>query len=128
MGELDGYGAREQTRIGHLREIARYAGWRVMGELEWKQPEEFLSARAMEHDSPKLLFRLGCEYLSSARVIRPGVVNLLERVATARDRSRAETWARVEHLLDPSRRAELDGLRVDARSALPPNDRPPTTL
>lgn len=43
-------------------------------------------------------------------MIRPGVVNLLERVATARDRSRAETRSRVKHLLDPGRRAELDGL------------------
>jgi hypothetical protein len=81
--------------------------------LEWKQPQEFLFARAMEHDSPKLLFRLACEYLTSVRVIRPGVVNLLERVATARDRARAETWTRVEHLVrEPRRRAELDELLV----------------
>jgi hypothetical protein len=47
------------------------------------------------------------------RVIRPGVVNLLERVATARDRARAETWTRVEHLVrEPRRRAELDELLV----------------
>ncbi|WP_342775899.1 hypothetical protein [Micromonospora pisi] len=25
----------------------------------------------MQHDSPKLLFRLACEYLLSSRVIRP---------------------------------------------------------
>ena len=36
----------------------------------------------MEHDSLKLLFRLGCEYLLSSRVVRPGVILLLERVAT----------------------------------------------
>jgi hypothetical protein len=112
VGELRGYGTRPQTRTDHLREVTRYAGWRAMDELEWKQLEEFLFARAMEHDSPKLLFRLGREYLSSARVVRPGVVNLLERVSGARDRSRAETWTRVEHLLDPRRRGELDGLLV----------------
>lgn len=49
-----------------------------------KEREEFLLARAMEHDSPPLLFRLGCEYLRSAKVIRPGVVSLLEKVAAAR--------------------------------------------
>lgn len=38
-----------------------------MGEPEWKELEEFLFARAMEHDSPKLLFRLACEFLLSAR-------------------------------------------------------------
>jgi len=67
----------------------------------------------MEHDSPRLLFRLACEYLMSVRVIRPGVVNILERVATARDRALAETWTRVEHLVQGERRrAELDGLLV----------------
>jgi TnpA family transposase len=71
-----------------------------------------LFARAMEHDSPKLLFGQACEYLASARVIRPGVVKVLERVAAARARAREETWARVAHLLDPRRRAELDELLV----------------
>jgi hypothetical protein len=31
-GLLDGYGVREQTRTDHLREIARYAGWRPADE------------------------------------------------------------------------------------------------
>jgi hypothetical protein len=35
----------------------------------------------LEHDSPTLLFRLGCEYLISARVIRPGPVTVVARVA-----------------------------------------------
>jgi len=83
-----------------------------MGATEWKELEEFLFARAMEHDSPKLLFRVACEYLISVRVIRPGVVKVLERVATARDRARIETWSRVEHLLPPRRRVELDELLV----------------
>jgi hypothetical protein len=39
--------------------------------------DEFLLARAMEHDSPLLLFRLACEYLISAKVIRP--VTVVER-------------------------------------------------
>ncbi|GAA4967290.1 Tn3-like element TnAs3 family transposase [Actinoplanes utahensis] len=112
-GLLDGYGVREQTRTDHLREIARYAGWRPADEVQWKQLQEFLFSRAMEHDSPRLLFRLACEYLASVRVIRPGVVNVLERVATARDRALAETWTRVEHLLQSEqRRAELDALLV----------------
>ena len=59
---------------------------------------------------PKLLFGQACEYLSSGRVMRPGVVHLLEHVATARTRARAETWTRVAHVLDPQRRIELDTL------------------
>lgn len=81
-GELAGYGQREQTRTGHLREIVRYTGWRAIDEAGWKELDEFLFARAMEHDSPALLFRLACEYLLSKRVVRPGVVWLLEHVAS----------------------------------------------
>jgi Domain of unknown function (DUF4158) len=112
VGALRGYGVREQTRTDHLREVTQYLGWRTMDELAWKQLQEFLFARAMEHDAPRLLFRLACEYLASARLIRPGLVNLLERIATAREQARAETWAQVEHLLDDARRAELDELLV----------------
>jgi TnpA family transposase len=112
MGELRGYGEREQTRTGHLREVAGYAGWRSMDTAEWKDLDEFLFARAMEHDSPKLLFRLACEYLLSSRVLRPGVILLLRRVAAARAHARSETWARVKHLLSDRRCAELDLLLV----------------
>ncbi|MEU3352843.1 DUF4158 domain-containing protein [Streptomyces sp. NPDC037389] len=80
--------------------------------LELKELDEFLLARAMEHDSPSLLFRLGCEYLRSAKVIRPGVVTLLEKVGTARQAAEGETHARVAHLLTGERAPGLDGLLV----------------
>ena len=44
-----------------------------------------LVAPAMEHDAPKLPFRLACEWLSSSRVVRPSVVNVLERVPAHAD-------------------------------------------
>ena len=111
--ELRGYGERAQTRTDHLREIVRYLGWRSVGPPEWKELDEFLFARAMEHDSPKLLFGLACEFLISERVVRPGVVHLLEHVAAARERARRETWTLLAHLLsDSARRAELDALLV----------------
>ncbi|MCX4091961.1 DUF4158 domain-containing protein [Nocardia sp. alder85J] len=56
------YGKRAQTRTEHLRLAAQYLGWRTGGSMELKELDEFLLARAMEHDSPTLLFRLGCEY------------------------------------------------------------------
>jgi len=59
VGELPGYG-REQTRTGHLRDIVAFLGWRTVDGPRWKELEEFLLARAMEHDSPKLLFRQAC--------------------------------------------------------------------
>ncbi|MEU7688287.1 DUF4158 domain-containing protein [Streptomyces spectabilis] len=93
-----------------MREVAEYLGWKQPKAIEHK--DEFLLARAMEHDAPSLLFRLGCEYLRSAKVIRPGVVGLLERVVAARTTAEAETHARVAHLLTGERAAGLDGLLV----------------
>jgi hypothetical protein len=49
-----------------------------------KELEQFLTDRAMEHDSPTLLFTLAQEYLISAKTIRPGVTILAKMVATAR--------------------------------------------
>lgn len=112
VGELRSYGARGQTRTEHLRQVVAYAAWRSMDTAEWKGLDEFLFARGVEHDSPKLLFRLACEYLTSSRIVRPGVVTVLEHVATARARAREETWTRTEHLLTEQRRADLDGLLV----------------
>ena len=112
VGELRGYGAREQTRSDHLRLVTAYAGWRTVDAAEWKGLDEFLFARAMEHDGPKLLFRAACEYLISSRLVRPGVVSLLEHVAIARARARVETWTRVKYLVTGRRPAELDGLLV----------------
>ena len=92
--------------------VAQYLGWRVAGPLESKELDEFLLARALEHDSPTLLFRLACEYLISARVIRPGPVTVVERVAHARQQAQTETYDRLAHEFTPQRRAGLDGLLV----------------
>lgn len=38
------------------RLVAQFLGWRGLGTMALKELEEFLLARAMEHDSPTLLF------------------------------------------------------------------------
>src|SRR5271166_2007672 len=111
-GALAGYGEREQTRTDHLRLVLQYAGWRVPRSLEVKELDEFLLARAMEHDLPSLLFRLACEHLRASQVVRPGVVTLSERVAAARAKAERETYDRLAHLLTDTRCSELDGLLV----------------
>ena len=55
---------------GHLREILAYTGWQAIDVPGWKKLDEFLFARAMEHNSPKLLFRLACEYLAAEHDMR----------------------------------------------------------
>ncbi|WP_420865759.1 DUF4158 domain-containing protein [Actinomadura welshii] len=86
-GVLDFYGKRQQTVSDHLKQVMKYLGWRTAspGTEELKELEQFLLDRAMEHDSPSLLFHLAAEYLIGARVIRPGVVTLMEMVGTARN-------------------------------------------
>ncbi|WP_103380672.1 Tn3 family transposase [Pseudonocardia dioxanivorans] len=109
------YGRRAKTRTEHLRLAAQYLGWRQADRLGLKELDEFLLARAMEHDSPSLLFRLACEYLISAKVIRPGPVTVVKRVAHARELARQETFDRLAGELTDERRTVLDGLlEVDA--------------
>ncbi len=106
------YGRRAQTRTEHLRLAAQYLRWRSAGSVELKELDEFLLARAMEHDSPTLLFRLGCEYLVSARVIRPSPDTVVRRVVHTREQAQRETYDRLAHELTPQRRSELDALLV----------------
>jgi TnpA family transposase len=109
---LRSYGRREKTRQDHLRLVAQYLGWRAPAALEFKELDEFLLARAMEHDSPSLLFRLACEYLISAKVIRPGPIMVVKRVAHAREQAQRETYDRLATAFTPERCAALDGLLV----------------
>jgi hypothetical protein len=97
-----------------LAEVAKFLRWRQAGEVERKELSQFLAARAMEHDSPSVLFRLACEYLRTSRVVRPGPDWLSRQVAAARELARAETYERSRPLLGarPSLAAELDNLLV----------------
>ncbi len=98
---ISSYAARDQTRTDHLVEVAKLLGWRPAGDVEFKELDQFLVARALEHDSPTLLFRLACDYLRSARVIRPGLPTERRRfLATIGRRSTAQALSRR----DPERR------------------------
>lgn len=108
--EIDSYGRRAKTRTYHLRLAAKYLSWRVPTMVELEELDQFLLARSMEHDSPTLLFRLACEYLVSAKVIRPGPVTMVKRVAHAREVARSETFDRLAHEFTTERRSGLDGL------------------
>ena len=114
-GALRGYGKRAHTRSDHLHKVARYLGWKTAaaGSREMKELEQFLLDRAMEHDSPTLLFNLGREYLMSAKVIRPGAVTLAKMVGTARASAAELTSQKVAHLLTSQVRQDLDLLLAD---------------
>ena len=111
---LEGYGRRSHTRSDHLLLVAKYLSWKSApaGGGEMKELEQFLLDRAMEHDSPTLLFNLATEFLMSVKTIRPGV-SILERMITlARTGATALTSELVGHLLTGQRCSDLDRLLV----------------
>ncbi|WP_241999420.1 MULTISPECIES: DUF4158 domain-containing protein [Kribbella] len=105
---------RVQTRSDHLRLVAEYLRWKPApaGSEAMKELEQFLTDRAMEHDSPTLLFTLAQEYLISAKTIRPGVTILAKMVASARTAADALTFEKLEHPFTAELIAELDRLLV----------------
>lgn len=111
---LQQYGRRAQTRSDHLKLVLKYLDWKPVpsaGE-PLKELEQFLLDRAMEHDTPSLLFHQAAEFLISAQVTRPGVVTLMEMVATARTGAGALTSEKVDHLLTRQMRGDLEALLV----------------
>ena len=79
---LRGYGAREQTRTGHLCEVAGYLGWRtVPGASTWTScapgpmPATRLSPR-----SPACSDRPGAPTEPGHQLIAPGVSDALSRL------------------------------------------------
>ena len=80
-GVPEGYGRRSHTRSDHLLLVAKYLGWKSApaGGGEMKEVEQFLLDRAMEHDSPALLFNLATEFRFLATVGRRSTVQALMR-------------------------------------------------
>jgi hypothetical protein len=83
--------------------------------IRYKELRQFLLDRAMEQDSPTLLFNLAAGYLISAKVIRPGLVALMELIGWSRAAATSLTHHKVAHLLTPQLTSDLDRLvMVDA--------------
>ena len=93
------YGTRPQTRTDHLAEIEDYLGFHKMNPAEESEIEEWLSARAAEHDRPLLLLQILGERLQARKIIRPGLTVLERLVAKARHKAREATWQTVAHLV-----------------------------
>jgi hypothetical protein len=70
--EVDG-----RTRRRHVAAVVERAGWRACGRGEWKALGDWLTARALEHDTPSVLFRQALQQFRADRVVRPGVDRLM---------------------------------------------------
>jgi len=90
--------------------VVEQAGWRVCEPGEWKALGDWLTARALEHDIPSVLFRQALQQLRTDRIVRPGLDRLMRAVSTARVTAHEEIRRRLDPQLPPGRCDELDDL------------------
>jgi hypothetical protein len=114
---LQRYAKRAHTRTDHLALAAKYLGGKsaAASSTVMKELEQFLLDRAMEHDSPTLLFNLAREYLLAAKVIRPGPIVLAKMIGAARKAAGDLTSQLLAPVLTGQLRSDLERmLLVDA--------------
>lgn len=99
-----------RVRREHVASVIERAGWRPCGRGEWKDLGGWLLARALEHDTPSVLFHQALGHLRTEHVVRPGLDRLMRAVASARMTAWEEIDWRLRPVLTPERRAVLDGL------------------
>ena len=107
---LQGYACREQTRREHRAEIRQHLGFSVPRPRDLLALETWLVDRALEHDSPRLLFRLSGERLRSQNLVSPSPDRVVRLVTSARSRALDRTYALLEPLLNAERRVQLDDI------------------
>ena len=61
--EIQSYARREQTRRQHFTEVREHLGFSMLRSRDLEELEAWLVERALEHDAPKVLFRLARERL-----------------------------------------------------------------
>lgn len=107
---LTGYAAREATQHQHQRQIIGHLGFRRPSPMDILALEQWLLERALEHNRPKRIFELACDYLREHKIVRLGTVRLAEMVSTARSQAELRTYEQLHAFLTPERRQFLDDL------------------
>ena len=107
---MTGYANREPTLYDHQQQVLSHAGYRRATPIDLLALDAWLLERALEHDRPKHIFDLACDYLRRERVVRPGVSVVARMVSGARDRATTITFERLSTFMSPERREALDGL------------------
>ncbi|MBG6089617.1 TnpA family transposase [Actinomadura viridis] len=107
---LKAYGERENTRLGHMRELRQVQGYRDFAEVEGEL-REWVDARAWTTgDGPKALFDAAASWLRERRVLLPGVSTLARLVASVREAANQRLWDTLCGVLSVGQRAVLDSL------------------
>lgn len=102
--ERQGWRDRSQVEV--------HCGFRRADGGDLKRLNDWLGDRAIEHDQPWALFRSGCGWLRSERVVRVGVTVMERAVMSARARAIERTYLVLASQLDAETRSDLDGLVV----------------
>ncbi|HIG74801.1 MAG TPA: Tn3 family transposase [Bacteroidetes bacterium] len=113
------YGGRSETGRGHQTLAMDHLGIRRATASEIEGLEDWLVARALEHDRPSVLVSAACNKLKRDRLLRPGLTVIERAVATARLRAHEETHQRLRSVLTHVVEAMLNELLVpDAEGAM----------
>ena len=107
---LKAYGGRERTVREHQAAAAQQLGFRRASPLDLIGLEQWLLQRALEHDKPKLLFELVCEYLRRLKIVRLGTMRLAQLVGAARREAETVTFTCLEPFLSAAQCRFLDSL------------------
>jgi hypothetical protein len=102
-----------RTRRRHVADVIEHAGWRTCGPSDWSALAGWLIERALEHDTPSILFGQALDQLRAERIVRPGLDRLMRTVSMARADARKEIRRRMDPELTPERCDELDELLVN---------------
>ena len=92
-----------RTRRRHVADAIEHAGWRTCGPSDWSALAGWLTERALEHDTPSILFGQALDQLRAERIVRPGLDRLMRTVSTARADGGKEIRRRMDDdLTSPS--------------------------
>ena len=107
--EIQSYARREKTRADSTSpRFGNTSASRCSGHGTWKNSKLGRLERALEHDAPKVLFRLARERLRTERLVFPAPDRIVRLVSSARGRAQERTYTTlVEPLLSAERRAQL---------------------
>ena len=90
------------------RQLSATSGGRSAAAGEWKRLRDWLVARAIDHDTPPVLFRQALTYLRAERIVRPGLDRLIRAVGSTRVTAVEEIHRMLSPVLTPAVRHRLD--------------------
>ncbi|MCP4303451.1 MAG: Tn3 family transposase [bacterium] len=109
-GEFVGFDVDRVTRWRSRASVETHLGFRQADSGDLKRLSDWLGDRAVEHDQPWALYRSGCSWLRSEKVIRVGSSVLERAVMAARQRATERTYMVLASQLDHDARNTLDRL------------------